>query len=642
MERRPFAYTVLPVCIILVAAALCAGITATNATYAKTNKLPFVSQGVLDLSSYSDYSSFIPLEGEWEFAWNAWPISDNTLTKTIDWETIQIPGTWPDPSVLSRIYPKPGYATYRLKIINCSKDLNYRISVLQCFTPYRVFMNGELVLEDGYLDKDTRKLENRSPLLYKSLDWHQGASCEVIVEVAARHTGGFYAPPILKTARSYYVGQAGSIYQQSLLLGGIVMAIIILMLLVAFKDSAFSPKYLLLTAILLGFLVFLRSDLIDLKVFKLVGAHFEAVVVLINLMLSLLPLCSLLSLRSLVKLPLSKRAYRIVIWSSVALCLHALFGIACIGPYSVIPSVVLVTTLLLYLSAELIRAWKNQQQEGLFLASAFFILALSIIFDAAYHAGFFILNLMFLLGSGVSIFLVMMFSVYIKRNVEFQKEALEAEYLRFQLRESKVALMISQIGPHFIYNTLTAIMALIKTDQESAARALGNFSRYLRWNMSAVDKVSLIPFVKEFEHIKTYLEIEQTLFGDRVAVVYDIQSTAFDVPQLSIQPIVENAIKHGICKRIEGGCVRIHTHENEQAHFIEVVDDGVGFDSALLKDIGTKSIGLRNALFRLKEEVGATVEIKSEPDKGTHVCIRIRKNGESMRATSMSRKITQW
>ena len=112
-----------------------------------------------------------------------------------------------------------------------------------------------------------------------------------------------------------------------------------------------------------------------------------------------------------------------------------------------------------------------------------------------------------------------------------------------KIKDAQVNIMLSQIQPHFVYNSLSAISTLITIDPEKAQEALDNFTEYLRRNLSSLTDVKLIPFEDELKHIETYISLEKLRFDDRINVIYDLKTTDFNVPVLSIQPIVENAMK---------------------------------------------------------------------------------------------------
>lgn len=187
-----------------------------------------------------------------------------------------------------------------------------------------------------------------------------------------------------------------------------------------------------------------------------------------------------------------------------------------------------------------------------------------------------------------------------------------------ELYESKVKVMVSQIQPHFMYNALSSIAMLCKIDPDTASQATITFAQYLRGNMDSLKETAPIPFEKEMEHLKKYLYIEKLRFGKKLNIEYDIQATDFVLPQLTIQPLAENAVKHGISKKKGGGTLTIATRETETAYEVIVSDDGTGFDvNEKKKDDGRSHIGMENIKRRLKEMCNADVVITSVIGEGT-------------------------
>ena len=190
-----------------------------------------------------------------------------------------------------------------------------------------------------------------------------------------------------------------------------------------------------------------------------------------------------------------------------------------------------------------------------------------------------------------------------------------------RLKDANVKLMVSQIQPHFVYNTLSSISTLIPIDPDKAQKALDEFTDYLRMNFSTLTETHLVSFEDELKHIKTYVNLEKMRFNDRLNVIYDIKTTNFNLPPLSIQPLVENAIKHGILKKVEGGTVTLKTYEDEQASIVEIIDDGVGFNMEDVDFKGNKHIGLNNVKHRITTMSRGEIRFESEPNKGTKVMV---------------------
>ena len=194
-----------------------------------------------------------------------------------------------------------------------------------------------------------------------------------------------------------------------------------------------------------------------------------------------------------------------------------------------------------------------------------------------------------------------------------------------KLKEANVRIMVSQIQPHFVYNTLSSISTLIPIDPEKAQKALDEFTDYLRMNFSSLTDTRLVSFKDELKHIKTYVNLEKLRFNDRLNVIYDVEVSSFFLPPLTVQPLVENAIKHGILKKIEGGTVTLKTYEDESAYYVEVNDDGVGFDMEKVDFKSNKHIGLNNVRHRIQTMCRGSIDFDSEVGKGTKVVVTFYK-----------------
>ena len=210
------------------------------------------------------------------------------------------------------------------------------------------------------------------------------------------------------------------------------------------------------------------------------------------------------------------------------------------------------------------------------------------------------------------------------KELETEKNALKA-----QLAENRISIMLSQMQPHFIHNVLNVIYYMCGKNPTAAQEAISKFSDHLRNNLEAISQKELITFRKEMDHIRTYLELEQIRFGDELSIVYDIEEDSFLLPVLSIQPLVENAVKHGISKKRGGGIVTISSYQTADAYQVTVADTGVGFDINQYVDDGKVHVGLMNVKQLLTNRVDATVDIVSAIGNGTTVTVTIPKKEAS-------------
>jgi sensor histidine kinase YesM len=206
------------------------------------------------------------------------------------------------------------------------------------------------------------------------------------------------------------------------------------------------------------------------------------------------------------------------------------------------------------------------------------------------------------------------------------KEAIRYQQIQKELYEAKVTVMASQIRPHFMYNALTSIAMMCTIDPPTAQEATVTFAKYLRENMDSLKQNSPVPFEQELEHLKKYLYIEKLRFADKLNIEYDITATDFRLPLISVQPLVENAVKHGVGMKKKGGTVKIATRETDCAYEVIISDDGVGFDpSSVNAGDGRSHVGMENTRTRLKEMCGGEVRIESQVGVGTVATIILPK-----------------
>lgn len=189
-----------------------------------------------------------------------------------------------------------------------------------------------------------------------------------------------------------------------------------------------------------------------------------------------------------------------------------------------------------------------------------------------------------------------------------------------RLQSFQLTRLRDQVRPHFIYNCLNAISTLCAVEPERAESAIVDFADYLRYSLDADVKQGIVPFEQELKNIRTYLSLEQMRFGDELQVVENLQTLDFDVPSLAVQPIVENAVRHGVRKKDGKGCVTITTQKEDGMVVITVSDDGPGFKKKPEKGV---HVGIQNVRYRLAVLMDGKMEITSGHGEGTTVAIRL-------------------
>ena len=214
----------------------------------------------------------------------------------------------------------------------------------------------------------------------------------------------------------------------------------------------------------------------------------------------------------------------------------------------------------------------------------------------------------------ISILALTMFIIILSDEVE---QSLRQEQ---EIARQHASIMALQMRPHFIYNTMTSIYYLCDQDPARAKQITMDFTTYLRKNFTALASEELIPFTEELEHTRAYLAVEQAQFDDRLFVDYDTPHTAFRLPPLTLQPIVENAVKHGMDPEAEPLHITIRTRDTTAGSEITVLDNGPGYEAA---DKDTPHVALKNIRQRLELMCRGSMRIESLKGGGTAVTVTI-------------------
>jgi two-component system, LytTR family, sensor kinase len=208
---------------------------------------------------------------------------------------------------------------------------------------------------------------------------------------------------------------------------------------------------------------------------------------------------------------------------------------------------------------------------------------------------------------------------------EARTRELNAAQLETRLVEARLHTLQRQMQPHFLFNTLNTISALMHRDVDAADEMIARLSDLLRMSLQRVG-VQEVPLKEELDFLSKYLEIEQTRFRDRLTVVFDIQADTLDalVPNLLLQPLVENAIKHGIGPRPTPGQITVRARRHGALLELDVQDNGVGLSAARLTDFN-RGVGLSNTRSRLDHLYGSLhrFEFRQPAEGGLLVCIAI-------------------
>lgn len=215
-----------------------------------------------------------------------------------------------------------------------------------------------------------------------------------------------------------------------------------------------------------------------------------------------------------------------------------------------------------------------------------------------------------------------------------------AEVSEALIQKKQIAYLQAQIKPHFLYNTLSAITAFCYTDGEKAGELLTKFSKYLRIVFSSDRQDEMVALERELELVQVYVDIEKARFGPRLGFEMVVDEALLDqkIMPLLLQPLVENAIKHGVLKKIQGGTVRLTIKRCEAFMEITIADDGMGMSPQRIDEIMNREetvlgVGVPNIIQRLYLHTGKKLEISSTEGIGTRIVLylpfEVKDAGES-------------
>ncbi|MBO7670530.1 MAG: histidine kinase [Oscillospiraceae bacterium] len=279
----------------------------------------------------------------------------------------------------------------------------------------------------------------------------------------------------------------------------------------------------------------------------------------------------------------------------------------CRGP--LYPLAILIPGSVAILNLACVIRWRNRLSRRYF--AAFLIGLLPIVLTLLVHL---ISSVFDLFGISISICALSMFLIILyDQGAQILRQERE-------IANQRASIAVLQMRPHFIYNTMMSIYYLCRQDPDLAQRVILDFTAYLRKNFTAIASDGLIPFSEELEHTRAYLAVEQAQFDDRLFVDYDTPHTDFSVPPLTLQPIVENAVKHGMDPDGDPLHIQIRTRRTDSGSEITVENSGASFEPA---DDGEPHIALGNIRQRLEMMCRGQMTITPREGGGTVVQVTI-------------------
>lgn len=581
---------------------------------------------------FSDKAVYIT--DDWEFYWQELMVSEGHKLYIPDL-IVDLPSSWTTYELNGRRLDNGGYASYRKVLKNVDINANMIITLPNLPGAYRVYVDGVLVSTNCGTEGSMRNasLSNAQTKNYPVNFGYSGNNeHEVIIEVNCQYSNGITVLPVLIEYEHYMSNMTSLLVFRFFLIGMVAMFVvsIIALSMVAFKDSRFF--WLVVLCLTFMFRVLISGNGYLVSNYFFFGLGYETILSFIYATTYIIKLALLMHISRSLKLKNSD-AFLVIVSALFLICVFLpQFSSEIIydsANYMFLQAVsYIIDFYLIYKISEAVA--KNKRFSIPFLIATCIIMA-SLVIDNYFINGYISKNVEFVFPVAGAVFILIVLLVQIVRIGEAHVAEKRAAELKEELADINMRLMLSQIKPHFLYNALNTIKYLIKKDPKTAEQVVVKFSKYLRANMDSLTQKTPLPVEKELDHVANYTDIEQHRFGNRLNVVYDIGCKNFVILPLTIQPIVENAIKHGINQKPEGGTVTIKTYDDEEFFYVDITDDGVGFDVNQKPDENDERshVGVSNIKTRLREMLKATVEVESTVGVGTKVLVKIPKNDET-------------
>lgn len=580
----------------------------------RRGETPPVKKGCVDFWNVDLRSKkAVELWGEWEFF-----AYKHLVTELLEGE--EPDGYVKVPSYQKRRAEEPiAWGSYRITMENCPPDVTVSLTLRGMPSAYRIFINGESVEKSGIVSTNRSVTSVHGGVSQEIAFTLHSDVCELVVETSGQLLPGLSIAPRIQEYGTWQ--QEYNRYRAVvLLLFGMHILFVASYLIQLILNPRSGFSWAMLGALTLLLLKGLASDIPFSSLLGQTAGGYDR----FQLWMYVAQFVMWDIVLGIYYGDHRKRKSRHLGWKEAVLSvgvLAAVFGVIqgetdwwfyLDGAVWIVLAVRLINFVRHRGACGLECFWEEAGLQFLWFGCAMSDLAMMGIRSYPYKMGFFL---------GVITFDLAVNVIDRFRMKGIQQKALEVLRIEGELQQAKMELALRQIKPHFLQNALMSIKVLCRTRPREAEQAIYDFAVFLRSNMNAIESSVPIAFTEELRTIQGYLHIEKLRFGDRIQVVWDIQEEHFLILPLTIQPLVENAVRHGICQKIEGGTVTIATRRKQKEILVEIRDDGVGFDVA--KAESSEGIGIRNLRLRLDKLLHASLEIYSRPGEGCIQIVRI-------------------
>jgi len=596
-----------------------------------------VDNGKADLTNVDfNQDESIALDGKWEFYWDRLLAPEDFIAeKTPEMDSyIKVPGSWKDGISKSEVYPDQGVATYRLHIKYPDTIKDPALEIQRVITAYKLYANGQLIQEVGKVSDKASDFQVGYEFLVLELPKDQ-EEVELIIQVANINysRGGIRESPVFGSKHVLDRQKMIHLAIQLLFIGGVFifgLYYLLLFLLQRKNKTALFFSFICFNIALLSLVwgeaplfIFFPETPIKMGGFINYITAYNMIPSIIVLILNIYPLDYKKKMATLILMPTIFFEGLLFTTPSIMSKFNKYFFL-------------LMGLQMLYIMGVLIKAVMQKRDNAILMFIAVGLFALATIEDGLQNRGISGMNISYMFLYGNFILIIVMSYIQAKQQANnhkklilYNEKLVEADLLKDKIMATEMSFLQAQIKPHFLYNALNAIANVCEKDGKNAGKLIIDLAIYLRASLEFNDLDKMVTIEKALEFVDTYFNIEQARFGEKIQLIKEVEIPLnYKIPGLILQPLVENAVRHGISKKSVGGNIYIRISQTNEGIFLEIRDDGVGMKKekveALLIDDGIgQGVGLLNIHNRLLRLYGKGLDISSQVGEGTLVKLMI-------------------
>lgn len=601
------------------------------------NDFPGLRKGTANLTGWNfDRDGAVPLSGEWDFYWNRFvsylEVKSGSSPNAVVWA----PSGWNDYSLEEGKTSGLGFGTYHLKVIGVTPGIPIALRVPAFSSSFSLYLDGELSAKGGEVSQSPGGF---SPSFTPRQIVFTPRSSELDITIYVSNflyaNGGMWYTLYLGTPEQI-AGMHTLIYDTGLfLIGAFFVMGLVFASIFALRRLEKASLYFALLCVIAILRTLIYSDFTISESFSAAG--YELVLRIAYVSLYLLPAIFALLVREIFPEEMPLKAARGSLWTAGILSVLTLLSPVSLFTSFLFPVEIVIISFVVYIIVRLFAAYLHEKRDAAFILIGVTAVIFgggydTIIKDSLIRSGYFgITPVCFL------IFLVLQMYVIARKFTETiterERALKELKATSEKERKTQLKLLRSQIKPHFIHNALNTVISISRSDSDKARKLLLEFSNYLRNSYEFNNLDDTIPIENELQHVRSYVILEQARFGDKLKVVYDIDDSGLMIPPLVLQPLVENAIVHGLRPKPEGGTITVFVKRRHNGFQVGVRDDGVGIpeekrQSLLEEQKDGGGIALYNINQRLIRIYGAGLTVENTNEGGTQISFLLPTDGD--------------